>query len=260
MPKKKEVTKKKKESTRNIKESKPVEKIPEEPKSLEQEKEPTSNQKKELYYILGGMAILLAVFLGTYYYMGSVKTIEYEGLTFTKESIGNIPLYHYFYYADVSTSQGVSLTTGDLLRKDPQQKLVNVYLRNDPRKNKVPIEGEIEFIGGKPVYLSINSQGLEECKYSSAGIATITNFLVANNFKVVGGVPDATQAKENNLKQVSCEHNPKDVVIEIQSGEESSVIKRSPLCYEVTISNCDVFNPIEKLIVKSILDAKARTS
>lgn len=219
-------------------------------------------QTKELYWILAGMATLIVVFVGAYAFAESLKTFNYEGLTFRKELVGEIEFYRYTYSVEIpKSSRGVSLVTGNAVNNGEGLKTVNVYLRNDPRENDVPLEGEVEFFEKKPIHLSIftDEGGLDACEYTGVGIGTLTNFLVQNNFKVEAGVPDKEVAKENNLEHISCEHNPKDTVIEIKTGETSQVIKHSPLCYEVVIANCEVTKTIEKLIVESIVDAKERS-
>lgn len=225
-----------------------------------QEKE---KQTKELYWILGGMATLIIVFVASYAYAESLKTFEYEGLTFKKESLGEIPLFRYTYSVEIpSRSQGVSLVTGNVINQgNDATKTVNVYLRNDPRENTVPFEGdEIEFFERRPILLSLETNnGLDECAYTAVGIGTLTNFLVQNNFEVKAGVSDEVVADENNLDFISCENNQRDTVIEIKTGEESAIVKQSPLCYELIIADCEVMETVEKLIVESIVDAKERS-
>ena len=105
---------------------------------------PKKNTSKELYWVFGTMIGLIIIFLVSYSIFQNMKKIDYEGLKFTKEMFGEIPLFHYSYIGRVKT------ITGNVVSE--QNKKIDLYLRNDPRENNVPIEGNIEFPEGKRIY------------------------------------------------------------------------------------------------------------
>ncbi|MEK6928861.1 MAG: hypothetical protein AABW65_02820 [Nanoarchaeota archaeon] len=211
-------------------------------------KKPKKNSKnQEFRYIIAAMTSLIIVFLVFYLLFQGAKTIRYEGLTFTKTKLGEIPLYHYYYYF-----------TGD----DGQQYKYNLYLRNNPKKNNVSINGEIAYPRGTYVYLAINTSNLLQCPNLLRDIHSLSSFLHDNlaysNIGLLSGVPDEQQAVENNITHVSCETYPNNVVITLQSGSETK-IEKIENCHIVSISQCQTTEAIEKFEVKSILDAKRRT-
>jgi hypothetical protein len=216
------------------------------------EEKPASPKKNtEFYWIFGGMIVLIAVFLISYSIFQGLNKFEYEGLTFTKEKTGEIPFFKYYFYAKNSM-------TG-MATQEPR--LVNVYFRVDPRQNNVPVEGEIEFGGRKDVYVSVNPENLTKCEYGSVGISTLSMFLASSYIPVKGATPIKELAKETNITYATCDNHPKNYVILIQSANETKVTKQGNNCYVIDINGCDEIMPaIEKFILQSILDAKARQS
>lgn len=200
-----------------------------------------------LYWLFGALAFIVIVFFTFYYIFSSLNKFEYEGLTFTKERFGEIPVFHYYY----------------LYNFEEKQYQYNLYLRNDPRKNTVPITGRavsegIEFPIGNTIYVSVAPEGLVGCEYGSVGISNLATFLRDNQLKVKGASPDEKLAKENNVEYATCENHPKDVVILLKGGNETRVVLEKENCYVIEVANCEVLQAIEKFQVESILDAKAR--
>ena len=138
---KKKITKKAEEIIKDETTNKKTEETTKEEAEKTEKKE---SSRKELYWILSIMTFLILVLFVSYYIINSKNVFKYEGLTFTKEKSGELDLFHYYYFFTL----------------DSQQYKFNLYLRNDPRKNKVPITGEIEYFRGSPIYLSINRTGL----------------------------------------------------------------------------------------------------
>src|SRR3989344_7997157 len=90
--------------------------------SPEEIKEIPKNKHAKIFWVLGLLIFLIAVFFLSNYFFSRLNTFKYEGLTFTKEKFGEIPVYHYYYYIT------------------PQLKY-NLYLRNDPRDSTVSLTG-----------------------------------------------------------------------------------------------------------------------
>lgn len=193
-----------------------------------------------------GLAVILAlavIFIASYYIFGSIGTVKYEGLTFTKENAGAFYVYHYYYH----------------FVKDEQQYQYNLYLRTNPAKNNVSVSGgEIYFDYDKMNYISINSTGLTQCSDSSLAIAQLSSFLIDNQLDMKVGVSNMAEAKENNLTYISCGSQTDGPVISIQSAEKSS-IEIDGSCYKINVANCEILPAVEKFEVKSIIDAKNRT-
>src|SRR3989344_4418394 len=103
-----------------------------------------SLETKQLYWIIGVMTALILLFILISAGIQSTKNFDYYGLAFTKEKFGEIPVYHYYRFYESGDGQTIKH---------------NLYLRTDPRKNDVPIQGGIAFPKDSEVYISINSTG-----------------------------------------------------------------------------------------------------
>ncbi len=199
--------------------------------------------RKQLYWVLAVMVGLILVLVLTPIISKSINSFEYEGLKFTKERFGkNITVYHYYYFFYDKA--------GDIVK-------YNLYLRNDPRENNIPVEGEVSLLSGKEVFLSINSTGLLQCEDSSIAVATLSSFLKDNGFNVTAGSPILEEAQNmtNSPGRIDCDTRPRNNVIKIQAGEETQ-ITQDKLCYIIEVNNCEVLKAVEKFELKTILDAK----
>ncbi len=174
-----------------------------------------------------------------------VGTINYQGLAFTKESIGTgkpIIIYHYYYlYRD---------SMGELVQN-------NIYLRNDPRTNTVPVTSPIEFFHGLPVYVGVDADSLSKCNQSSIAISELAAFVKNAGFNVHGGTINATEAESQNVTYVSCNNQTNSTVIQFVMGNMTGITRTSQICYKISTASCsDVLSASEKFIVQSIIDAK----
>jgi hypothetical protein len=154
--------------------------------------------EKELLYILGFMVFLVILFVFASSVFKSFNTFDYEGMTFTKERLGEIPFYHYYYL---------------FTNKDNILVQYNLYLRNDPRENSISVSGDEIFLEkNKAVYISVEKNvELNVCPYGVLGVSNLISFLSDNDYVVNGGNPDFHSAKENNETWVSCKthkYNP----------------------------------------------------
>lgn len=202
------------------------------------------SSKSSIFWIIGTIAILIALFFLASYIFSRINTIEYNGLTFTKEKFGDISFYHHYYYVT------------PLLK-------YNFYIRNDPRKNNVPITGNavsggIEFFQSKTTYVSLAPEALVGCEYGSVGLSSLATFLADNQFIVKGASTDEELARESNVQYATCEFRPEETVIEIKNSNETKITIQSPNCYIIEVANCEVLPAIEKFQTQAILDARQR--
>lgn len=214
----------------------------------EEKKNERQKMTRQLYWIFGVVAGILISFFVITFIVNSMKNFEYLGLTFTKSNYDYIPIYTYSYQAVVPASGTASGT---------QVRQVTLVLRGDPRENKVPFEGEVSFPRGKTIYVSTDGSGLVGCQYSTVGLASLSQFLTLNGFKVKGTTLNKTEANETKLQYVSCESHPDSPVIEITGGNETR-INIDKNCYSIKIANCEVLPALEKLEVEAVAQAKAR--
>ena len=198
---------------------------------------------KEIYWIFGVMALIVVVFIAFSFIFQSLRTFEYQGLTFTKDASGPVTFYQYYY---------------SLLTRDGKIRQFTLNLREDPRKNNVPVEGEIFFKRGKFVYVTLNETGLAECPFAQPAVGSLATFIVGNDYDMQAGTPDIKEAEEKGRKYVTCENRPEHIVILIQKGNETKITKQDN-CHIMNINNCEINPAIEKFMVQAILDGKNRT-
>ncbi len=208
-------------------------------KSLTKSKE--RKLERELLGVLLFLGAIIVVFLIASAYFKSLNSFEYEGLTFSKKRVGEIEVFHHSYY--------IQIAPGNLA-------LYNFYIRTDPRKNEVPITGKSNLMNpGSVVYLSVNSDGLAECRYSPLAVGSLSSFITDNQMKVIAGNLDFWDAGSRSDLWATCENKPGNKVIEILKGNETRVTI-SGNCYRVEVANCEILEATEKLEVQSIVDAK----
>ena len=218
--------------------------------SIKEEKKPelkadenkTDGKGKELYWIIGIMAICLLIIILVPYISKELNTFKYQSLTFTKEKFGEISVYHYYYSFSYNG----------------ENYQYNLFLRNDPRKNNVRVSGEITYPSpSETIYVSINGEEMMKCKNSLRDIYSLAGFMQDNMFKVKSGYPDEEFAEKNNLTYVDCGTHPDSMVIVIKEGNETK-IENQGNCYTINIADCQILDAIEKFEVQSVIDAKKR--
>ncbi len=203
---------------------------------------PWKPRQREALWVIGTMAVIVGALILTPVIVRMLATFEYQGLTFTRERFGDIPVYHYSYYF-----------TDDV----GQQYQYNLYLRNDPRTNTVPIDNTIAFEERRTVYVTLNSTALSQCSTSLRDVAALAQFLNDNLIPIQAGNIDPALAQENNLTHVTCETHPTNVVVAILPGNETRVSQHN-LCHRVTYDSCEEVLPaLEKFMVEALRDAKA---
>ena len=203
----------------------------------------TSKKNLELYWIFGIMVLMLIIILLIPWISRQLNTFKYDGLTFTKEKFGQLPVYHYYYSFDFNNEVWK----------------YNLYLRLDPRKNNVPVSGEIKFPKiGSTVFISINSTAFTTCRDTLSNLASLADLLSGNKYPVKGGVLDKNDAIMSNVTHITCQTNPKTSVITINAGNETKIISDGN-CNQIIVSDCEMLEAVEKFKVQAVADAKKRS-
>jgi len=191
--------------------------------------------------------VLLFVVANSFFnfYFKKINQIEYEGLIFTKEKFGDIPVFRYYYYLKIPASENVIQ--------------YNFYLRNDPRTNEIPVINpeDIVFDVGK-VFVTLDPPNLAQCTTSQLAVGDLTSFLTDNQFKVTAGSLDFVRAPVYNLPYVTCETNPNDSVIQLIRGDQTEIIAEDN-CFSIVIGpSCDIAPAVEKFKTQSIINAREK--
>lgn len=226
-----------------MKKDKKVVKKDEKPEIKSVDEKVEVGNKKEIYWIIGVMVFAIIAIALIPLISKQMNKFEYNGLTFTKEKFGEIPIFHYYYY----------------IGETGKEHQYNIYIRIDPRKNNVSVEGDIGYPKtGDTVFVSFNSTGLLKCENVLREMHTIADFLNGNGYVVKAGNPDETFAKQNNITYVTCETRPRNMVILITPGNETKILSKNN-CQLITVNNCELLPAIEKFVVRSLIDAKNRS-
>ncbi len=198
--------------------------------------------EKEILAVLGFLAVLIIFYLLVSSLFKSFNSFTYEGLYFSKERIGKIPLFHYTYTFEAKG--------GEIYK-------YNLYLRTDPRTNDVPIQGgNIKFERPYLTFISINSTGLQQCELGALAVGGLAQFLSDNQIPVKGANIDFWQAGADKQEWVTCDLKPANPVIEIFSGNTTEIILENK-CYRIKVADCHILEAIEKFQLQSIIDAKS---
>jgi len=198
------------------------------------------DQNKEIMWVLIVMGVLLATILIVYFAIQSTKHFNYEGLSFSREKFDQIEVYHYYHY----------------FNKTNQIYQYNLYLRGDPRDNYVPVEGgEIAIYSGDLKYITLNETGLLNCSDSGIAIAGLGKLFSDNKISFYSATMDVSKAQNSSIKYASCEHNPKNLVVQVEAADQTRVLVNGT-CYKIQVANCEILSATEKFIVQAIADAK----
>ncbi|MCX8159021.1 MAG: hypothetical protein N3D20_01880 [Candidatus Pacearchaeota archaeon] len=202
------------------------------------------SKHKEVVYAIIWILILVIVFVVSFYLFRNIGRIEYEGMYFVKEKLGEVILYHYKYYI-------MDEVNGKIYS-------YNLYLRNDPRKNNVNVEADgFKFFIGKPFILGLNSTGLGNCSLSMVAMDTLIQFIMYNNHlqKPKVGTVDKNESMEKNMTYVRCEKYPLNTVIIIESANESKIIGKDN-CFILKVKDCEITQVTEKFILEALKYAR----
>ncbi len=200
---------------------------------------------KSGFYLIAGIIVgLIVVYVVASLIFGNINswvssfdTFQYGPLTFTKDSQQGSPLYHAAY----------------LFTDHNRNFRYNLYLIEDPRKNTVPVEGDLVFDGSRKVYFSLNTSSLLNCSGILRDVSLLPNFLLNNVFEVEHGFADKNEAQANNLSYLTCESLPNQKVISIEPGNQTRIVREGN-CYRVEVANCDLLSAAEKFEVQAITD------
>jgi len=196
--------------------------------------------EKELLYIFLFLGFLVIVFLIASSVFASLNRVEYEGLVFTEEKFGNILVFHYSY--------SFRAPTGNVIN-------YNLYLRNDPSINDIPITGDVN-LNGRTIHITLDTAYLTDCSESAAGIGSLSSFFRDNQFIVRSGNVDFVEAYIHNQEYITCENTPNKNVVQIYRGNSTEIVSEGQ-CTDIIIGpDCQVLKAVEKYQVHAFLDAQ----
>jgi hypothetical protein len=193
-------------------------------------------QNKQLIVFFTIMLIILGSFLGGYLYVQQLNRFSYAGVDFEKGKAGEVVYYH-------GKMQMPAIEQGG------NRLIYNLYLRNDPRKNKVPINAEV-FALSQFVTIAFDPE-IGQCNDMVIGHANMEQFLQAFPWvsRVSGAVTDKEYAEERELAFANCDSaTPGKTIVLVQTAEKNSIEKEDN-CYVLNVKNCEYLEVSERFIM-----------
>lgn len=187
-------------------------------------KEQIKSENRILKNFFIGIGIIIVVIVSIILILNSTKSFEYEGVKFKLVKEGNLVLY--------KTSIPVTY--------QGKKTFYNFYLRNDPRSlgKNVPFEGEVRLAKN----LVINSTGFN-C--DGDGIIAIANLQILYELSGIKVIKD---------ENATCDPAGRYAFIQLQEGNKTSIEKFGPICYNVSINNCEILKALERLMIEYFIE------
>ncbi|HEB47074.1 MAG TPA: hypothetical protein ENI22_01245 [Candidatus Pacearchaeota archaeon] len=187
-------------------------------------KEQIRSENKILRNFLIGVGILIATIFLIMFIFNSINNFEYKGVNFETVREGQLTLYK---------------TSLPVIYKG-QKTDYNFYLRNDPRELKeITFQRELNLRDN----LVINST--EDFNCQGDGIIAIANLI--NLYKISG----INVLKDENA---TCDVSGRYMFVRLQSGNETSIEKFGPACYNININNCEILEGTERFMIESFVE------
>ncbi|MEM3074480.1 MAG: hypothetical protein QW727_00870 [Candidatus Pacearchaeota archaeon] len=217
-----------------MKEQKEIKKESLENRTKEEDKD--SYQEVGVKWLFIILAFLVTSLIIVGWILSESKKSDYIGLTFKKENFGEIPIYT------------TSLTGYGVNGKPIDFKLI---LRNNPKESKIPVIGEVDFVIGKPIYLSLNMEG-ELYKCGSTPLVAFGQFMDAMGFNIQTGISTEDKANEFQREYITCLNTPDATVLYLTEGNESKIERVDDKCYVLSVNNCELTEVLERFEIATL--------
>ena len=207
-----------------------LEKINSEKEDIPEERD-IEKENKILRDILISLGIFVLIVLIAAFFIRSSTHFKYNGVKFNMVKEGELLLYH---------------TSFPVVYQDKEAEY-NLYLRNDPRElgGKVPAKGTLLSIEDTVINIT------EEFDCNGDEVIAIANLI--NLYNALG----KDIMKDENA---SCDEQGRYIYLQILSGNETSIEKFGPNCYNININNCEILEGTERFIVGMLVKIKIEQS
>ena len=226
----KEVIEDLKQIKKEIKKEKPIEK-----------KEEVYNEKQVIYIFIFMAITLLAVFGFSYIYR-TAGNFKYDNLYFEKTNYGELTVY----------------LTKIMITNQYGQVQYKLYLRNDPRKLKMPVNANISLQNN--VLISFEPE-ISKCYASNLASYELGSLLGVMGYNVKGATTSQQLAEEKDIPFADCTTAVGKTVILISTvqGNQSSVTQEGN-CYRINVANCQALETTEKFMISLVNQIVKKTS
>ncbi len=215
---------------KNLKEKEP-EKEEKPTETKEELKKPESKENKTLRNFFIGAVVCIGLILVIVFFLNSIRTFDYKGLTGSVVKEGNLIFYQ----------------IGLPVIHEGQEKQYNFYLRNDPRKlDEISFDGNMFIL--KDIVINI-SEEFNPPNCEGDGIIAMQNLASLYNVIGVNVVRDPS---------ASCDDVGKYGFLNIQPGKTTKIKRVGPGCYNLFVGDCEILEVTEKLMVEILVNLKER--
>lgn len=202
-------------------------------------------QNMQIIWVILLMGILiLASVASPIIYNNYFNKFEYAGLDFQKTKLGKI----IFYSAKIPLVK--SYTTSSVIREEDITGSYPINFRNDPRgleNIRVNISSEdMKFIKTNVVYISLDPE-MKKCEDNALALMNFAGFLGGfGGMKIKSAISDKNASRELNITYAKCSTHPTNTVIQISSGNETTIYKKGENCYQLLYKDCEILQLTEK--------------
>lgn len=192
-------------------------------------KEHLDKERKQLRNVLLGLGIFVIVLALAVFFISSIKSFEYKGVTFIidKDQMKGKILYK---------------TLLPLYSENGKKSIdYKFWLRNDPRKmgNNINFNGEVVLT--KNVVINMTGEDLlYGC--NKDGIIAIAN--LRQLYEIMG----AEVMKDENA---TCDTEGRYTFIQIEEGNETNIEQYGASCYKLIVNNCEIFPVTERFMIET---------
>ncbi|MBS3090448.1 hypothetical protein J4433_01625 [Candidatus Pacearchaeota archaeon] len=191
-----------------------------------------SKEEKQTLVIVLFMVAAVAAFLIFFFVYRNIGTFLYHGIKFQKVVQGGVTIYH--------GRIGLSNSKGTFN--------YNLYIRNDPRKLKMPVNVSVAL--RKTGYISFQPE-TSKCYASSLAAFELASLLSALGIDVKGATTSHETAIDENIPERDCADALNKTVIVLQQSPENSISQRGD-CYVLNVSNCRIVETTEAFMLEII--------
>lgn len=189
-------------------------------------------KERQARIVIISICIVIAAFLLVWFYVKSLDSFSYGGVSFQKVAVGEITVFQ---------------------SKDFFFPAYRLNFRVDPRENNIPIKGDVVI---KDNIVVTSSQELRNCEGIAKAYGDIIIFLVFADGNVSEATTNMTEAIQKNGTYENCASSlTGKTVIKMELGNENSIVKDDTYesCYKLTIKDCNGLDALsERFIMAAV--------
>ncbi|MFH0831841.1 MAG: hypothetical protein V1886_03175 [archaeon] len=191
-----------------------------------------SKEEKQTIAVVLFMIVIVASFLVFFFIFRNIGDFVYHGIKFQKTSSQGVTIYH--------GKIGLSTQSGTFN--------YNLYMRNDPRKLKIP--SNVSIVLRRTGYISFQPE-ISNCYASNLAAFELASIMSALGISVKGATTSHEEAIKQDIPEKDCADAVNSTVIVLQQSQNSSIAQRGD-CYILNIANCRVVDTAEAFVLEIV--------